>query len=353
MPSADFLFHDLLRLRINHDGGLFVAPLLAKYAAYRTEAEGQADLTVNLRRFEIDKRDAYRLDGYWFVKEGEIACEHRYKIARWKVRIRGMESDRTEVDIDANLPGRVVMAGDTVPSLLRYKLARKGALLLHGSAAEKDGVAVIFNGRSGAGKTITAARLARSGYRFLGDDACLFSRGEALSFLQPFNVRFTYDVKGVFGNPFTAGDRLRIFAKRLLSLATLGRISLLTSLPAERVFGRALGRGGRCGTFVILQGGEALEIERDYPPRAAVDQAMLNLRFECRELDGYLKAYSHVFPRSGLGGFWESRAAALAEGLSGVRILKVTVPRVYTEADFAAVLGEIQGAAVPAAEARL
>jgi len=51
-------------------------------------------------------------------------------------------------------------------------LQQRGNLVLHASAIEADGGAMLFCGRSGAGKSTMAALLCRRGYALLNDDVC-------------------------------------------------------------------------------------------------------------------------------------------------------------------------------------
>lgn len=55
-------------------------------------------------------------------------------------------------------------------ALLVLWLARQGVLVLHASAVVHEGQAVVFFGESGAGKTTTARRLGREGFRRISDD---------------------------------------------------------------------------------------------------------------------------------------------------------------------------------------
>lgn len=337
MPWADFRFHHLLHLRINYPpgaGGAFLAPLLGRYAAYRAEPSGRPDLVVNFGPFPPDTADAYRVDDRIWVKQDYLACVQRYKIARWSLEIKGLEQDRTELNIDANPPARVVVAGETVPALIRYKLARKGAVLVHGSAVEKDGLALVFAGRSGAGKTITAARYLGRGWRHLSDDSCILHQGMVYSFIQPLSIRFTYDVDALFRSPFTLGEKAAIAARKALSMATLGRINLLTSLAPGRVLGGALGVSGACHRFVMLQGGSAFAAGGDIGLDSAVARTLANIRFECRELDTFLEAYGHVYPGSFPARFWDVQADSLAPTLARARRIRIEVPGDYTDAVF-------------------
>lgn len=52
-------------------------------------------------------------------------------------------------------------------------LAQLGRFVLHGSAIEMGGRAVIFIGETGAGKSTLAASLQRAGHRLMGDDAVI------------------------------------------------------------------------------------------------------------------------------------------------------------------------------------
>ena len=51
-------------------------------------------------------------------------------------------------------------------------LHQRGQIVLHASASEVDGKAILFCGRSGAGKSTMAAALAQRGYACLTDDLC-------------------------------------------------------------------------------------------------------------------------------------------------------------------------------------
>jgi len=62
------------------------------------------------------------------------------------------------------------------PLLIRG-MERRGAMLLHGALAERDGVGVIFAGPGGSGKTTVSGRL-RAPWRSLCDDTTLVVRDE-------------------------------------------------------------------------------------------------------------------------------------------------------------------------------
>lgn len=67
---------------------------------------------------------------------------------------------------------------------LQMALGWRRHLLLHASAVEKDGKALIMTGESGSGKSTLAALLGHAGWRFMGDEFVLLdlATGEAVPF---------------------------------------------------------------------------------------------------------------------------------------------------------------------------
>ena len=67
---------------------------------------------------------------------------------------------------------------------LQMALGQRRFLLLHASAAERDGKAVLMTGASGSGKSTLAAMLGEHGWRFMGDEFALLDPESGL--LHPF-----------------------------------------------------------------------------------------------------------------------------------------------------------------------
>jgi hypothetical protein len=80
-----------------------------------------------------------------------------------------------EPESDARLGDIPVFLVGTALGLL---LHQRGSVVLHASAVEADGKAILFCGPSGAGKSTLAAALADRGYPLLADDLCVLSIDE-------------------------------------------------------------------------------------------------------------------------------------------------------------------------------
>ena len=74
---------------------------------------------------------------------------------------------------------------------LQIALGWRRHLLLHASAVEKDGKALIMTGTSGSGKSTLAAMLGQKGWRFMGDEFVLLDMmsGEAVPFPRMISLK--------------------------------------------------------------------------------------------------------------------------------------------------------------------
>lgn len=68
---------------------------------------------------------------------------------------------------------------------LQLALGHRRHLLLHASAVERDGLAVLMTGESGAGKSTLATLLAARGWRFMGDEFVLLAPDTGLAYAFP------------------------------------------------------------------------------------------------------------------------------------------------------------------------
>lgn len=123
--------------------------------------------------------------------------------------------------------------------VLGLVLRLRGTTCLHASAVEIHGRAVIFPGEEGAGKSTTAAALARRGHAVLSDDVVALTERDGTFFVlpaYPYLSLWQDSVKLLYG----ADDALPAFSpnfdKRMLSLASNNLRFEKQSLPLGAVF---------------------------------------------------------------------------------------------------------------------
>ncbi|HEX5183681.1 MAG TPA: HprK-related kinase A [Allosphingosinicella sp.] len=89
---------------------------------------------------------------------------------------------------------------------LQMALGQRRFLLLHASAAERDGRALLMTGHSGAGKSTLAALLGERGWRFLGDEFALVDLESGALHPFPRAISLKNEALGLFGG--VAPERL-------------------------------------------------------------------------------------------------------------------------------------------------
>jgi hypothetical protein len=324
--------NDLVTLRIRRRRRTWADSVLdSTFAYYRLEpTAGEVDIDVTVGPFEPDLGGTLSVDGRYWVAPDRIFYHSRLKVGRWQTEIRGLEGNRLRVRIASNTPARMVFPGETVYSLVRLSLARRGHLLLHGPAVTSDGRALLLAARSGAGKTITAVNFARRGWGFMGDDSTILTDDGLRSFIVPFNLRFTYDVERLLGIRFSRRKRLEILMKRCLSLATLGHINLFSRIAPADVFGKQIVDAAPLGAVYLLVQGPETTISEPWPLQPFAESVFINTLFEADELWAMLLAYRYGNPGSRLANLWDDARKTLHRQLANCLCRRVTVPGQYT-----------------------
>jgi len=130
-----------------------IGTLRSLYADYPAPADGIADFTVRLEPGRPWRR-----------------------FLRPAVEIRG---DFTLPDA-APLPLAQGLLAAEMGMNLQMALGQRRYLLLHASAVERDGRALLMTGNSGAGKSTLSALLGERGWRFMGDEFALLDPATGL-----------------------------------------------------------------------------------------------------------------------------------------------------------------------------
>jgi len=120
---------------------------------------------------------------------GEQPCDYTVRLEAerpWRRVVR----PSVAIQGDYVLPGAMPMALEhgllaaEMGMNLQMALGHRRHLLLHASAVERDGRALLMSGASGSGKSTLAAVLGERGWRFMGDEFALLDLGDGS--LHPF-----------------------------------------------------------------------------------------------------------------------------------------------------------------------
>jgi len=331
-----------MRILIENYSSLGARTLERKLAHYVVSKNVEAqDITVHIGPFTPNLKDTNVLDESYYIRKNYIFCEHKYKVAKWQVEINGFEDGKTDIKINSNLFGWWVFPGGTIYSIIMFKLALKGYAMLHASGVAKGGKAYIFTGRSGTGKTITVFNLLKNGFDYLGDDSTILGRGCAFSFIKPLNIRFTYDVGRILGIRFNSMEKKSIFFKNVLKRLSMGYINLFTKVDIKDLFPERVGASGSLSKIFFMVQSGSFSIKKSQNLQHLVGQLLINMQFELDELTGYLLAYSYIYPRSHLTGFWENVEKIIEESINIESAYLMDVPRKYSLKDFDLLLKKI------------
>lgn len=337
-------FHDLLKVRILvRRPSWFDSYLEKTFSYYEVETLNCIDLSIDIGPFSPNIENCAIIDGKYFVKKDSIFYKMKYKMAWWETEINGIEKETTQVRIQCNPFGRIVIPGETIYNLIRFKLATKGYPLVHGSGFGKDGMAYLFSARGGTGKTISTLNFVKRGFDYYSDDSVILGDHEILGFIVPFNLRFTYDVEALLGIKLSQKTKRELFFKRLLYFLTFGQISLFTTLEAKQVFPTSIREKARLKKVYILFHGPEFGIEKNVPLEWVVNDLLINFQFECPELISLLLAYSYCYPENPLSNFWENLNRRLFDSLKGIETHRISIPILYSEEVFRQVYEEVTG----------
>ncbi|HET6764014.1 MAG TPA: hypothetical protein VFH27_10080 [Longimicrobiaceae bacterium] len=122
--------------------------------------------------------------------------------------------------------------------VMGFLLRQQGFTCLHASAVEVDGGAVLLVGQSGAGKSTTAAALARRGLRVLADDVAVLQRAGGAWEVRAAHaqLRLWPDSAGMLYGPAHGLPPLTEgWDKRFVDLAAAGRYQA-SALPIRGVY---------------------------------------------------------------------------------------------------------------------
>ncbi|MGB2726930.1 MAG: hypothetical protein WBD09_00435 [Halobacteriota archaeon] len=320
-----FNIHNIVKFRIEDNsnfinrkmfGGIF-----EEYINYFSDEirEEDLDFIVTISRKIKPKPSCYILDDKYYIDRGYLYTEDSYKLAKWRIEIIPNE-DKYMINIEPNNLARFFISGFFIDFIIQYILTKKGYSILHSSGVSKNGLAYLFSGRGGSGKTSIGIHLVSSEgeYKFLGDDFIIVHRGYTHPYITPLNL-FTYNLNPFLLKNLNRKKRAMMFFKKVLYSLTRGYAKFFTKLNPREAFPEKIGSKSKLSkVFIILPRNTKSDdgfTLKSISKTEAVEYVTHNQMMDSPYLPVYITQYGFLFPTDELARYWETYRNNLVQNL--------------------------------------
>jgi len=330
-----YSFHNIVTLKIiMHKKSLFDGYIDKKYKYFEVDEIKDPNLIVHIGKFKPSNENCYIIDNKYFIKRNYIYTKQQYKVGAWELEIIGIEDDKTEVHINSNLFGYMFFSGFVITPLIGLKMNRMGYPLIHASCVSDETKGYVFSAQSEGGKTMTAMRFVRKGFKMLGDDMVILGKGKVYSFITPLSI-FTYNNEVI---ELKQKDRAILKLKDLLYRLTCGYIKIVTHVsPRPEIITNQT----NLHFLSHLIKANEFKIEKNIDRTNLVRQLVLNNQFQSIYQQETLLVYSYIFPNSSITNEWEILYENIMNNLNGISCYEINIPANYTEQIFNRIVEEI------------
>lgn len=187
-----FSFHQLFSIRVVSGENRFLTLLKSEYPNFIVPSlpAGISDLEIFFEPFDENKLGV-RFHPFFNYCYGDDAVfeSSRYKTARWKVALVGLQKETTKIYFWGNKSSELFFVGEILEPLLRFKLAQKGCVLMHSSSVALSEKGILISGIRHTGKTLIMLESVLLGASLLSDDST-FVTAEKRLWAYPKKVNF-------------------------------------------------------------------------------------------------------------------------------------------------------------------
>jgi hypothetical protein len=282
--------HGMFELRVRSPSHKVIRYFDAEFGPFRSGGARVPDLEVIVDRFYIAPEARVCLSGRSSVLEDGICGSDRYKVARWRFAIEGLDHKPTRLYLIGGHFSLGFMQHRYVDQLMRYKLSLQGCTMVHGCCVAHQGSAVLFPGLMHTGKTTIALYFVLHGWQFQADDYTIVD-ADGWTYSYPRRLHFSCHVSERYPEALESigpRHRLSMVAKKAIYLLTMGYGNISEALSiAEIVPDVEIADLARLRHLILLSRhtGERLMGPIPLSPSDAVDRV---LSINCWE-GGYLR----------------------------------------------------------------
>jgi len=321
-----------------------------RYSNYKVDfiSDNELDLIIRLNSFKPDIKDCSILDDKYYIRKNYFYCkEDDYKILRWEVEIKNLESLPIHVNINLKPSllkimnvSYILLEGIIIDPLIHYILTLKKCALIHASCIAREDEGFMFIARGGAGKTTIATHLIGKGFNFISDNYTILTpEKDVIGFIEPLNI-FTYNLNKNIRVNFIRKTELKI--KSLIYKLSKEYIKLFTRINPLDIFTNIDKKTKLRATFLLLPCNEAkntiqlFRISKDKLTKHICYNQILEFPY----FDRYITVYSYVLPNSIMSEHWENYRNLLDNNLCE-NIYLIKIPQIINKDVTEIILGAI------------
>lgn len=330
MWNLTFSIHDLLKIEVNVKGPVGLGAGL-KYSYFETELNGDADIILNIGKFNPSNSGCSILSHKYHIKDNYFYCREKGKRGNWELEVFGFESGKTVINFNGKNSGIKGMMFPTFLSqeflmpFIEYKLALQGCLLLHSGAISEKSGAFVLVGRMGSFKTtLIMDFIRRANFSYLGDDRIIMKGNRVLCFptsLFLFNFMLSNN---------STEHRSLINNFHLLYNIFKNNDSKDTHIISSANL--------KCLIFLSKTSNNEFninELPSDIGIRKLVENNKLEMVSSMSQTPAenfykYVLFYSIIFPDNSLATYWEASIRKLSEGLCLSPMYEACLPKKYS-----------------------
>lgn len=333
-PTYHIAIHDLLSMRIDDRVGwtdrILMRPMRGyQHHAHSSPAPGVPDVYVRIGPFAWTPRKDRLVDRRFHVADNYFACQDQSKLLSWQAEIEGFSCGPTYMRLQANTLGSAALGSRLIDCMVRYRLAQRDAVPIHGCGIVGRSGACLLSGRSGVGKSTLAMQLLSRGYQLLGDNWVIVHDGWAKGFHLPLNIH-AYNVAPIVRARLTRGMRWTLRAWTLARQLSGGFLKKAVPLVLRDFFPEAVAERGPLEKVLTFSQGEQLSIQ-PMPRAVGLSRLVANDMTDREAFHRYQWAYAAAYPESPVAKHWLTLADRLDRAIpSHVPFYNVIVPRHIT-----------------------
>ncbi|MEO8285667.1 MAG: hypothetical protein ABI670_04480 [Chloroflexota bacterium] len=329
--TVNYNFHDIFRLSIKTEDVAALRHFNDEYSRFEDKSGGKVDLEVSIGNFAFTPQEDVTNFGKYHLSGDWIYGSARYKVAWWRFALKGMMTPTAELYFYGGPFAPYFLQHFLVEQIMRYKIALKGYLLVHGGCVADRGNSILFPGLGHAGKTALAVQQVLAGRKFQADDyTVVSSAGQTYSYPRRLHISdHTNDACLDASKNLSVRHRVSMKAKRLIYYLTLKYGDLDEALQMdELVPGAVIEEVARMGAVILLtsSSSDKLKGPKFIDPDTLVNRLMAINLLEGKPFNDILLGLHYAGQAPAPTELWGREREVLRRALIGVPGYEVLVP---------------------------